>query len=146
MCQGNYNNNVVVRWDQNQSFWMCTPPVQWNKKLYTGLFKLCAGMSNIGQTFCRSGQNWSNFLQKQDGLVKLSVGAGGIRQTSSWSGRDWSNCTWECEGLDKLFKELVKSICGSNQNREFLWEQEGVGGEKLLNNALFTITSKPVSL
>lgn len=88
-------------------------------------YHLSASMSEIGQTLCKNGWDWSNFLwawvgltqlsARMDGidqtfcrnkLVKSSVGMGGIGQTFCGNRRDWPNFLQEWVGLVKLWARM----------------------------------------
>lgn len=54
--------------------------VSWNKENIQSGQASCCWSGGMNQSFCGSGKDLSNFLQKQARLVKLAAGASGIGQ------------------------------------------------------------------
>lgn len=87
---------------------------------------MTAEAGGISQPFCRSGWDWSNFLQESITLIRISLGVSGITQTFCWSIWNWSNFLQECLGLVKPsvgISGIGQTFCGSELN--FCWSREG---------------------
>lgn len=79
------------------------------------LSRVHVGLGRIGQTFCRSRQNWSDFLEEWPRLVE-----------KAWrSGQDWPKLS---RGAGLLaWVRLARCVCGSWQDcPNFLWEEVGL--------------------